>query len=81
MIDAVMYGMMPRAKMVSRRSWPPLNRSTKPRNAAAVLVEELRQLVGVDTRRRDVSAEAVHRQQPKREQNALSQIGNAEYVG
>ena len=48
---------------------------------APVLVEELRQLIGVDTRRRNVSAEPVHRQQPKREQNALSQIGNAEYVG
>ena len=33
------------------------------KEAAAVLVEELRQLVGVDTRRRNVSAEAVHRQQ------------------
>src|ERR1041384_3755200 len=32
MIEAVMYGMMPRAKIVSRRNWPPLNRSTKPRN-------------------------------------------------
>ena len=48
---------------------------------AAVLVEELRQQIGVDTRRWDVSAEAVNRQQPKREQNALAQIGNAEYVG
>ena len=76
-----MYGMMPRAKMVRRRNWPPLNRSTKPRKRAAVLVEELRQQVSVDTRRGNVAAEAVNRQQPKREQNALAQIGNAEYVG
>ena len=48
---------------------------------AAVLVEELRQLVGVDARRGDVSAQPVNRQQPKREQNALAQIGNAKYVG
>ncbi len=31
MIDAVIYGMIPRAKMVRRRSWPPENRSTKPK--------------------------------------------------
>ena len=30
MMEAVMYGMMPSAKMVSRRRLPPLNRSTKP---------------------------------------------------
>ena len=76
-----MYGMMPRAKTVSRRNCPPLNRSTKPRKLPRLLVEELRQLVGVDPGRGDVPAQTIHSQQPKRKQNALSQIGNAEYVG
>src|SRR5579864_6639547 len=31
MIDAVIYGMMPNAKMVKRRRLPPLNRSKMPR--------------------------------------------------
>src|SRR5229473_3453916 len=31
MIDAVMYGMMPRAKIVKRRRLPPLNKSKMPR--------------------------------------------------
>jgi hypothetical protein len=31
MIDAVMYGMMPRAKTVSLRRFPPEKRSTRPR--------------------------------------------------
>ena len=31
MIDAVMYGMMPKAKIVSRRKFPPLNKSMMPR--------------------------------------------------
>src|SRR5580704_1258112 len=35
MIDAVMYGMMPRAKIVRRRRLPPLNRSKIPRNEPA----------------------------------------------
>ena len=30
MMEAVMYGMIPRAKMVSRRNMPPLKRSRKP---------------------------------------------------
>ena len=31
MIDAVMYGMMPRAKIVRRRILPPANKSKKPK--------------------------------------------------
>src|SRR5271157_5989114 len=49
--------------------------------AAAVLVEELGEQVGIDARRRNVAAQAVNRQQPKREQNALAQIRNAKYIG
>ena len=36
MIDAVMYGMMPRAKTVRRRMLPPANRSKKPKIDARV---------------------------------------------
>src|ERR1019366_2632695 len=48
---------------------------------ATVLVEELRQHVGVNARRGDVSAEPVNGEQPERKQNALPQVGNSKYVG
>ncbi len=76
-----MYGMMPSAKMVSRRSWPPLNRSTKPRKLPRFWSKNCDSKIGVDARRGNMPAQAVNRQQPKREQNALAQIGNAKYVG
>ena len=40
MIDAVMYGMMPSAKTVSRRRLPPLNRSTSPSEEPAWLLKK-----------------------------------------
>ena len=49
--------------------------------AAFVLLEELLQLVRIHTRRGNVSAQAIHRQQPKRKQNALAQVRNAKDVG
>ena len=52
----------------------------KPRKRALVLLEELLQQVGVDAGRGDVAAQAIHRQQAQREQNALAQVGNAEDV-
>ena len=48
--------------------------------AALVLLEELLQLVRIHSRGGNVSTEAVDRQQPKREQNALAQVGNTKDV-
>ncbi len=53
---------MPRAKTVSRRNMPPLNRSINPNSEPGILLEELRQPVGIDSRSRDVSAKPVHGQ-------------------
>ena len=75
MIDAVMYGMMPRAKMVSRRKLPPENRSMKPRNDAAVLFKELLQTVRVDAGRGNVRPEAINRQQPSVNRTRLRRSG------
>ena len=47
---------------------------------AFVLLEKLLQLVRIHTRRGNVSAQAVHRQQPKRKQNALAQVRNTKNV-
>src|SRR5208283_5866689 len=49
-------------------------------HAAAVLLKKLRQLFAVDAGRRNVAADAIESQQPKREQHALAQIGNPKYV-
>ena len=81
MIDAVMYGMMPRAKIVRRRKLAAAEQVDESQEGATVLVEELRQHVGVDAGRGDVSPEPVHGEQPERKQNALPQVGNAKYVG
>ena len=53
----------------------------KTQQAALVLLEELLQLVRIHPRRGNVSAQAVHRQQPKREQNALAQVRDTKDVG
>src|SRR5208282_4616273 len=47
---------------------------------APVLLEKLRQAVAVDPGRRDVAADAIHRQQAEREQHALAKVGNPEDV-
>ena len=81
MIDAVMYGMMPSAKTVSRRRLPPVNRSSQAERGAGVLIEELRQRIGVDARRGDERAQAIDGQHAKREEDTLAQVGDAEDVG
>ena len=82
MIDAVMYGMMPRAKIVMRRSWPPENRSTNPSSDPLVLlcVKKLFQLGCINPRRGKVPAQPVHEQHRQCEQDALAQVRNAEDV-
>jgi hypothetical protein len=48
---------------------------------ARVLVEELRQHVGIDAWRRNVRAQAIDGQQAKREQHALAKVGDAKDIG
>ena len=80
MIDAVMYGMMPSAKTVSRRMLPPANRSKKPKIDPGLRAEELLPALEVDARRGDVAAQTIHRQQPQREQEPLAEVGDAKHV-
>src|SRR5262249_45982315 len=49
-------------------------------DAARVLIEEIVERVSVDAGRGDMAADAVHRQQGEREQDALAKIGNPKYV-
>ena len=81
MIDAVMYGMMPSAKIVSRRNVPPREQIDEAEKRAGVLPDELFELEGIDTGRRNMRAQPVDRQQPKREQNPVPEIRNAEDIG
>ena len=81
MIDAVMYGMMPRAKIVSRRSWPPLNRSMNPRKVPRFWSKNCASTSALMPGVGMCPPEPVHGQQSERKQNALAQIGNAKYVG
>ncbi len=69
-----MYGMMPSAKIVSRLKLPPENRSTKPRIDPRLLLEQPQQRLGVDSRRRDVAADAVDRQHGEGEQHPPPQV-------
>ncbi len=48
---------------------------------ALILLEELRQHVGVDARRGQEGAQAIHRQHRQREQQPLAQVRNPEHVG
>ena len=74
MIDAEMYGMMPRAKTERRRSAPPEKRSRKPKTPPLHRLEELGERDRVDARRRDVRSEAIDGEQREREEHALAQI-------
>ena len=61
MIEALMYGMMPSAKIENCSSAPPENRFTRPSTESLHLVEELRQRLAVDARASGIDhADAVH---------------------
>ena len=75
-----MYGMMPSAKIVSRRKLPPLNKSIMPSSRALVLIEQLRQDIGIDSRRGNMRANAIHREHRQRKEHTLPQIRNAEDI-
>ncbi len=75
-----MYGMMPSAKIVSRRMLPPANRSKNPKIVPAA-DEELLPARYVDARAWEyVTAQPVHGEQAKREQDPLAQVRNPKYV-
>ena len=80
MIDAVMYGMIPKAKTVSRRMLPPANRSKKPKIDPELELKNSSQRVNVDARRGDVAAQTVHRQHGQREQQPLAEVRYPKYV-
>ena len=76
MMDAEMYGMMPRAKIVSRARLPPENRSHQAEQAPPLLGEELLERRRVDAGGRDPRADAVDREQGERESDPLAQVGD-----
>ena len=76
MIDALMYGMMPSAKIEKRSSAPPENRLTSPNMVLRRLLEELRQRFAVDPWSRDRDADAIHRQHGKGEQQPAPELRN-----
>jgi hypothetical protein len=74
MIEADMYGMMPRAKMVKRAAGEHVEHAEDP---ALLALEQLGQHVGVDARHRDMGADAEHHQGGEQEQQPPLQIAVA----
>jgi hypothetical protein len=73
-MDAVMYGMMPRAQVAAAEQVEDSEERT------GTLLEDGFQDAPVDARRRNVRTDAIHRQKGEREQNAVPQIRDAEHV-
>ena len=81
MIDAVMYGMMPRAKMANWLSAPPENRLRKPMRALLLgLVLELLHGLVVDAGHRDGGAEPVEHHHQQGEQDLAPKVRDLEDV-
>ena len=74
MMDAEMYGMMPRAKIPKRDSAPPENRLNSASMFAGLLVEERRQRRRIDTRHRNERADAEHDERTDQEADTLPQL-------
>ena len=75
MIDAVMYGMIPSAKSAMRREPAAAERVQQVQDAAAAeLALDLIDGLDVDARHRDVRAEAVEREQQRREGELLADL-------
>ena len=76
MIEAEMYGMMPRAKIVMRPSAPPENMSNMPRMPPALLLEDAAAMTdGSMPGQRDVGAEPVDQQGAEGEPDPLLELG------
>ncbi len=80
MIDAEMYGMMPSAKIDSRSQRAAREHVEHAQDRARLLLEELRQLNGVDARHRDERADAVHDERAEQKQQAMAEIGGTRCV-
>ena len=78
MIDAEMYGMMPRPKMVLWLRLPPENIETRPSRPSSEPRMALGHLVLVDDRQRDVEADAVDGQEQERDEDLLAQFRDLE---
>ena len=76
-----MYGMMPSAKIVSRRKLPPLKRSIMPSTDpwfcwnSCVKTSVLMPGVGMN------APKPIHRQHAQRKQDPIAQVRNAKHVG
>ena len=80
MIDAVMYGMIPRKNTATFVSAPPEKRSRKPTTRSAVRVLQLLDRAEVDIRHGDVGPEPKDRDDEDREENLVPQVGDPEHV-
>ena len=81
MIEAVTYGMIPSAKTENCESAPPEKRLSRPRIVPPWPVEVVLDRLRVDARRGDPRAEAVDREDHRREEDAAAQLGDAPGVG
>ncbi len=80
MIDAVIYGMMPRAKMRQPADIAAGEQIEEAEDADPTGGQKILPALSVDAGRRDCAAQTVHGQQGEREQEPLAQIGDAEDV-
>jgi hypothetical protein len=79
-MEAVIYGMMPRAKTVSRRKLPPEKKVQKVQNCSGIRIEPIIEGRLIDERNRDIGADTVHRQQAEHEEDALLQLRHVPYI-
>ncbi len=80
MIDELMYGMTPSAKIVTRDRWPPENMLYRPNIVFASCSARIASASGFTPGRRDVAADAVHAEQREREEHAVAQVGDREQI-
>ena len=66
--------MMPSAKIAMRSTAPPANMLNMPSTPPRLLLEGLREGVGIDAGKRDVGAEAIDEQRAQGEPDALLEI-------
>ena len=80
MIEAEMYGMMPRANTVSRRRFPPEKRSTMPRRPLCIWLKRAASAAASMPGRGHVRAQSVGGQEPQRHQDPALELRNLEDV-
>ena len=82
MIDAVMYGMIPRKKIATLVIAPPEKRSRKPTTPPVLSALCCSCLIAleVDVRNRQVGTEPVDRDDADREEDLVAEVGHPEHV-